>query len=228
MEGADVGYARHMDDAILERMSVRRLPPGRAAEAVDVLLEVFPDFPGSSALDPAGERRIARLLHERTVESGLAIGRVDVWGDPPVGVAVWLRRPALGEPEPPRPPRPSLRNVLPAEVVEPLARFEAAMQRLRAIARPDRHVYLDEIAVLAAHRRHGIATALMEAGHGWADDLGLPVALDTDTDENVAFYERRGYEVVARERLPYTDQDLVAMRRRGAGRRTGGKSPPSG
>ena len=90
------------------------------------------------------------------------------------------------------------------------------MQRLRAVARPDRHVYLDELAVVAGHRRHGIATALMEAGHGWADDLGLPVALDTDTDENVAFYERRGYEVVAREPLPYTDRDLVAMRRRGA------------
>jgi len=164
--------------------------------------------------DPADERRIARLLHERTVESGLAIGRVDVCGDPPLGVAVWLRRPALGEPEPPRPPRPSLRDVLPAEVIEALARFEAAMQRLRAIARPDRHVYLDEIGVLVAHRRQGIATALMEAGHRWADDLGLPIALDTDTDENVAFYERRGYEVMARERLPDTDRDLVAMRRR--------------
>ncbi len=67
-----------------------------------------------------------------------------------------------------------------------------------------------------------------EGGDGWADDLGLPVALDTDTDENVAFYERRGYEVIARKRLADTDQDLVAMRRRGAGRRTGGKSPPPG
>ena len=118
VEGADVGTARHMDDAILERMSVRRLPPERAAEAVDVLLEVFPDFPGSSALAAAGERRIARLLHERTVESGLAIGRVDVGGS-----AGWRRGlvPATGPrgAGAARTPRPSLRNILPAEVVEP-------------------------------------------------------------------------------------------------------------
>ena len=194
-------------------MSVWRLSPDRATEAVEILLEVFPDFPGSNRLGAGEERRIARLLHERTVESGLAIGRVDAWGDPPVGVAVWLRRPALDGPEPKRPPRPRLRDLLPADVVGALERFGATMQRLRAISRPDAHVYLDMIGVLPVHRRQGIATALMEAGHAWADDLGLPVALDTDTDENVAFYARRGYVVMARERLPDSGTELVAMRR---------------
>jgi GNAT superfamily N-acetyltransferase len=202
-------------------VTVWRLPPDRAAEAVDVLLQVFPDFPGSTALDPAEERRIARLLHQRTVESGLAIGRVEVWGDPPVGVAVWLRRPTFGEPDPQRPTQPSLRDMLPAEVIGPLERFDATMQRLRAIARPDKHVYLDLLGVLPAHRRHGIATALIHAGHAWADDLGLPVALDTDTDENVTFYERRGYVVTGRERLPEGDRDLVAMRWSGSAGPTG-------
>ena len=190
------------------------MPPDSAAAAVDVLLDVFPDFPGSNALDPGEQRRIARLLHERTIESGLEVGRVDAWGDPPVGVAVWLRRTALDEPQPPAAPRPSLRDVLPSEVIEPLARFDAVLQRLRAIARPDRHVYLDMLGVLPAHRRRGIATALLEAGHAWADGLGLPVALDTDTDENVAFYAQRGYVVIAKERLPNSGRDLVAMRRR--------------
>lgn len=197
-------------------MIVWPLPADRAAEAVDLLLEVFPDFPGSHALDPADERRVARLLHERTIESALVSGRVDVWGDPPLGIAVWLRRPALHEPEPPVPPRPSLRTVLPAEVIGPLTRFDAAMRRLRAISRRDRHLYLDMLGVVPTHRRNGIATALLEAGHAWADDLGLPVALDTDSDENVAFYEGRGYVAVAREPLPDTDRDLVAMRWGGA------------
>lgn len=194
-------------------MSVWTLSADRAAEAVDVLLGVFPDFPGSSALDAAHERKFARVLHERTVESGLTAGRVDLWGHPPVGVAVWIRRPALGEPERRSRARPSLPTLLPAEVVEPLERFQATMQRLRAHSRPDRHVYLDMLGVLPAHRRRGIATALLEAGHAWADGLGLPVALDTDTEENVAFYERRGYVVRARERLPDSNRDLVAMRR---------------
>jgi GNAT superfamily N-acetyltransferase len=198
-------------------MSVWRLSPDRATEAVEVLLEVFADFPGSNRLAASEERRIARLLHQRTVESGMAIGRVDAWGDPPVGVAVWLRRPALDAPEPPRPPRQRLRDLLPAEVVDALERFDASMRRLRAISRPDEHVYLDMIGVLPVHRRKGIATALLEAGHAWADDFGLPVALDTDTDENVAFYARRGYEVMARERLPDSGGELVAMRRRQPG-----------
>lgn len=195
-------------------MSVWTLSPDRAAEAVEVLLEVFPDFPGSKRLGATEERRIARLLHERTVESGLAIGRVDAWGDPPVGVAVWLRRPALDERQPPRPPRPPLRDLLPPDVVAALERFDATMQRLRATSRPDAHVYLDLIGVLPNHRRQGIATALMETGHAWADDLGLAVALDTDVEENVAFYARRGYEVMARERLLDSAGELVAMRRR--------------
>jgi GNAT superfamily N-acetyltransferase len=196
-------------------VSVWQLTPDRADEAVDVLHEVFPDFPGSTVLDPTEERQIARVMHRRTVESGLAIGRVDMWGVPPVGVAVWLRRPAIGEPELPAPPRPSLRTLLPNEVVEPLERFETTMQRLRATSRPDRHLYLDMLGVLAAHRRQGIATALLAAGHTWAVELGLPIALDTDTDENVAFYEQRGYVVTARERLPDSGRDLVAMRRPG-------------
>ena len=91
------------------------------------------------------------------------------------------------------------------------------MQRLRAIARPDRHIYLDELGVLPDYRRRGIATALMEAGHRWAGARGLAVALDTDTDENVAFYERRGYEVTAREPLPDANCELVAMRRQRPG-----------
>ena len=47
-------------------VSVWRLSPDRAAEAVELLLEVFPDFPGSNLLGAEEERRIARLLHERT------------------------------------------------------------------------------------------------------------------------------------------------------------------
>lgn len=97
--------------------------------------------------------------------------------------------------------------------------FDATMQRLRALSRPEAHVYLGMIGVLPAHRRQGIATTLIEDGHAWADDLGLPVALDTDTEENVAFYTRRGYEVIARARLPDSHRELVAMRRRPPGDR---------
>ena len=141
-------------------------------------------------------------------------GRVDVWGEPIVGIAVWLRRPALDDPSAPTrtdPSREPLDSLLSRDVIHELTAFDVVLQRLRRIARPDGHAYLDMLGVLPAHRRTGIATALMNIGHDWADRGGLPCALDTDTAENVAFYARRGYRVVARERLP--DRELVAMRR---------------
>ena len=58
-----------------------------------------------------------------------------------------------------------------------------------------RHAYLDSIGVLPDHRRRGIATRLLAAGHAWADGAGLPCALDTVTDENVEFCQRRGYRI---------------------------------
>ncbi|HSK93571.1 MAG TPA: GNAT family N-acetyltransferase [Candidatus Angelobacter sp.] len=194
-------------------MPVWTITADRAAEAADVLWSIFPDFPGSEALDRKERDRIAALLHARTIEAGLGSGRIDAWGDPIVGLAVWLRRPGLDEPARPPAAQPDLRQVVPASVADGLERFDATMQRLRAVSRPDRHVYLDMLGVLPAHRRRGIATALLDAGHAWAEGLGLPCALDTDLDENVAFYQRRGYEVVGRERLPDGDHDLVAMRR---------------
>ncbi|HUF07122.1 MAG TPA: GNAT family N-acetyltransferase [Candidatus Binatia bacterium] len=198
-------------------MRTWRLTPDRAAEAVEVLRRVLPEFPASDALPPAERRRVAVLLHSRTIETGLARGRIDVWGDPIVGVAVWLVRPALNDPGPSPQPRVSgerLSDLISAGVIARLEAFDAVLQRLHAVARPDRHVYLDMLGVVPAHRRRGIATALMEAGQAWADGLGLPCALDTDTAENVAFYERRGYRTVDRERLPDSSgRDLVAMRR---------------
>jgi hypothetical protein len=55
--------ALHRLQAILHTpwvVSVWQLPGHSAASAVDVLLEVFPDFPGSNTLDSAGHRRPAR------------------------------------------------------------------------------------------------------------------------------------------------------------------------
>lgn len=194
-------------------MRAWRLSADRLDAAVDVLCEIFPDFPGSDALSPDERRRISLLLHARTVTAGLADGRVDAWGDPIVGIAVWLRRPALADPAPSAHARRSgqLDEILGPGVVRELAAFDDVLQRLRAVARPDRHAYLDMLGVLPAHRRTGIATALMGIGHAWADAIGLPCALDTDTAENVDFYRRRGYRVIAREQLP--DREVVAMRR---------------
>ena len=197
-------------------MRAWQLRSERAPEAVDILCRVFPDFPGSDVLATSERPRVAALLHSRTIRAGLTGGRIDAWGDPIVGVAVWLVRPALSEATSPGPTpatRDPLNGLMSADVLAQLQAFDAVMQRLRAIARPDRHVYLDMIGVVPEFRRRGIATALMAAGHRWAAGLDLPCALDTDTPENVAFYEGRGYQVRGRERIRGSDRELVAMRR---------------
>lgn len=71
----------------------------------------------------------------------------------------------------------------------------------------------DEIGVLPEHQRQGIAKALLEVGHAWADTRSLPCALEADVDANIAFYRGRGYDVMASERVPESDLVITAMRR---------------
>jgi GNAT superfamily N-acetyltransferase len=193
------------------------LTPERADEAARALDRAFPDDDPLAAYlapDPAVRRTLTAILHARSIASGLAIGRVDAWGDPIVGAAIWLPRPALEAAQAPRRRGPGPLDELGPAVAERVRRFGEVQRRLRAIARPDRHAYLDEIGVTPEHRRQGIATALLEVGHAWADARGLPCALEANTDANVAFYERRGYEVVDSERVAGSDLVLTAMRRR--------------
>jgi GNAT superfamily N-acetyltransferase len=193
------------------------LTADRADEAAEALARAFaPHDPLRTYLapDPADGPRVNAVMFRLSIAAGLADGRVDVWGDPIVGVAIWLPRPAIGEGALlPAPPVPGAYEEFGPEVVERIGRVREVMQRLRAIARPDRHVYLDEVGVIPEHQRHGVATALLEAGHDWANTLGLPCALDADVEANVAFYRGRGYEVIARERVPESVLTITAMRR---------------
>lgn len=199
-------------------VEVRPVATDSIAEAADALTRAMMDDPETAYLipDPVERLRVHRLLFEDTIERALELGRVDACGDPILGVSIWLRRPAVTDPvDATAAPR---RTHDPAALLGPQAmaraeRFAAVMRDLREQARPDRHAYLDSLGVLREHRRQGIASRLLDVGHAWADALGLPCALDTLTDENVAFYEGRGYRVVARAPVPGSDLRLTAMRR---------------
>jgi GNAT superfamily N-acetyltransferase len=189
----------------------------RADEAAEVLARAFAGHDPLRtylAPDPTDGQRVNAVMFRLSIAAGLADGRVDVWGDPIIGVAVWLPRPAIGDASlSPTAPVPGVYDDFGPDIVERIGRVREVMQRLRARARPDRHVYLDEVGVVPERQRQGIATALLDAGHDWADGLGLPCALDADVDANVAFYRGRGYEVIARERVPESELTITAMRR---------------
>lgn len=95
-----------------------------------------------------------------------------------------------------------------AAVQEPLA--NAAVQPQRDVGR--RRVYLNYLAVQAAHQRRGIGGSLVEAVEQWAREQGAEL-LVTDTnlrsDDAVRFYESQGFErrsVVLRKSLAQIDQ----------------------
>lgn len=184
------------------------------AEAADVLSRAMVDEPFSRWLLPDRDEFLAvhRGLFAALISLALDEGRVDTWGDPIAGVAIWLHRPAITPGKHPVPPLGGS-SVFPAHATERVERFATVLRHLRERARPDEHAYLDTIAVLPEFRRRGIATGLLEVGHTWADEEALPCALETETARNVGFYERRGYEVVAEQPLPGSGLTVTSMRR---------------
>ena len=190
----------------------------KVAEAAETLAQAMVDEPSSRWLLPDRQEflLVHRGLYAALVRLALDEGRVDTWGKPMVGVAVWLVRPAMSasgsQPQADR-ARRQLPDVFPAHAAERVECYAAVIRQLRERARPDRHAYLDTLAVLPEHRRQGIATHLLEAGHAWADAAGLPCALETETAGNVAFYRRRGYRVVAELGIPGTELTVSSLRR---------------
>jgi len=91
-----------------------------------------------------------------------------------------------------------------AQLYEPAE--NAAVQPQLDVGR--RRVYLNYLAVQAAHRSHGVGGRLLEAVEEWSRENGAElIATDTNLRSNVGaveFYERHGYErqaVVLRKRL---------------------------
>ena len=190
----------------------------RAAEAADTLARAMLDEPSGRWLLPDPDEFLAvhRELYAALIGLALDEGHVDAWGDPMMGVAVWLERPSIHA-APPTSARAGavlqLSVVFPGHAADRAQRYATVIRQLRERARPDKHAYLDSMAVVPDYRRHGIASALLAAGHGWADAARLPCALDTESPGNVSFYQRRGYQVIAESPVPGSDLRAMAMRR---------------
>jgi len=192
----------------------------RAAETVDTLARAMLDEPSGRWLLPDPDEFLAvhHELYAALIGLALDEGHVDAWGEPLVGVAVWLERPSILAARPPSTGVGTVRQlpeVFPPHAADRAERYATVIRQLRERARPDKHAYLDSMAVLPDYRRRGIASALLEAGHRWADAARLPCALDTEPPGNVGFYQRRGYQVVAELPVPGSDLRVRAMRRPG-------------
>jgi GNAT superfamily N-acetyltransferase len=70
---------------------------------------------------------------------------------------------------------------------------------------PGPHWYLWGLGVDLDRQGQGIGTQLMEPGLTRADQQGLPTYLETHDEQNIAYYQKRGFELVRSERVPSID-----------------------
>ncbi len=70
----------------------------------------------------------------------------------------------------------------------------------------DPHWYISAIGVAPEHQGEGLGSRLIAAGVERADRDGRPIYLETETESNVDFYERRGFQLI--EEIVVTGLDL--------------------
>ena len=182
---------------------VRRAAANDALSIVAVLVAAFLDDPGAVIFEPDRERRAAILpaFFGAWVKAAIADGGdlVVPEGDQVTGVASWFGPERHG---------PSDAAIDAAGWDDVLATFgEAAAERMLAMTgelereherlAPWAHLRLDFFGVLPDAQGTGIGSRLIEHGHHAADAAGLPCYLETFTERNVAYYRRRGWDVIA-------------------------------
>jgi len=160
-----------------------------------------------------GPDRAARLepLVRLDVEL-VALPTGEVWiHDHDASVAIWQQpdAPALG---------PETVARLDAAAVTAFGARLGQLQEVEDLVhllRPaEPHWYLGTIGTLAHRRRQGCATAVLRPVLEHLDRIGAPAYLETSASENISFYTRLGFEVVAGlEGLPHGAPDTWGMQR---------------
>ena len=74
----------------------------------------------------------------------------------------------------------------------------------------EQHWHLGPIGVLPSYRKMGIGSKLMQRFCQEVDNCSAPAYLETDTDENVTFYQRFGFEIVARSKIFQVDSRYMS------------------
>jgi GNAT superfamily N-acetyltransferase len=197
-----------------------RLHPGQRNRAVETLVQAFRADPMYVYIcpDETERERAMRGLWDAIIRLTLIYG--EVWTTPEVnGVACWLS---------PGNTTIGLRQMLRTGFALPraLLRFTGdarrrAMavigytERLHQRAMPGPHWYLMAPGNVApASQGQGIGSRLLGPVLARADAAGLPCYLETETERNVAFYRKHGFEVLTAEAPPGHNLMLWTMARR--------------
>ncbi|HZQ15398.1 MAG TPA: GNAT family N-acetyltransferase [Gaiellaceae bacterium] len=192
-------------------MNVVRLDRSRYGEASAVLARAFQDDPAWSWLFPDPDRR--RDVMPWLFRLGFEMSTADVWGaeEPIVGAARWLPpgRPAVRV-------APTLRALALTPLrlgatTMPFLAYGRAVEVMRAQAAAGPHWYLAGIGVEPSRQREGIGGELLRPGLRAARQAGVPAVLLTNTERNISFYRRHGFEVVLEGATPEDGPHAWAM-----------------
>lgn len=77
--------------------------------------------------------------------------------------------------------------------------FSATEQFHKAVHGP--HWYLMSLATRPERQGQGLGSQLISIGLTQADAAGLPVYLETGTDANIAYYRKRGFDIVGQAQV---------------------------
>ena len=177
--------------------------------AGESLAESFFFDPQCMHFFPDHEVRAAKLKYgfEFSVRYGLRYGEVFATSPDMEGVAVWIRS------------ENSVRTIsrilrcggLTAFMKVGWAVYKRQQpvedfihtEHMRLVSFP--HYYLDLLGVVPKHRQTGLAGRLLKPMFKKLDRDNLPIYLNTMLEKNVAMYQRYGFQVLSRDKIPGTD-----------------------
>jgi len=177
-------------------VEVVRLRDEQLPEAARVLARAFQDDPAWEWVIPDPARRVATLPWLFRVGFDITAGEIWTTRESVRGVARWLppgrSQARVG---------PTLRALVstPLRLRDATPRFVAygrAVEGLRARVAPGPHWYLAGIGVDPAEQRRGIGGALLGPGLAGSARDRLPAVLLTNSERNLSFYGRHGFDVV--------------------------------
>jgi GNAT superfamily N-acetyltransferase len=130
-----------------------------------------------------------------------------------VGVAGWV--PPGGYPYPARDQAGQLVGALRAmyRVPPSLVNGLRYLMAIEKVHPKEEHWYLQLLACDPEHQRQGVGTALLEGVLATCDAEGMPAYLETQKEDNLAYYRRFGFEPEATLNPVRTGPPLWTMRR---------------
>jgi ribosomal protein S18 acetylase RimI-like enzyme len=142
--------------------------------------------------------KLGRPMMGVLIAYGVRYGRV--WAnDDASAVAIWLH-PESGSMKMPRMLRAGMWRAPFMLGLDGMGRMSKAMSATEGFHKQVEgpHWYLMTVGTRTARQVQGLGSQLVEMGMSRGDDASVPCYLETGTDSNIAFYRKRGFEVVGR------------------------------